>query len=91
MEDILSLRIRICKAPKCGNSCCETACCEPNCCDEVGCSEVGCNGGTVPTSKTPKVAPAEKPAPLPDAPTVDPSASLRPNRYYKASRSIVRN
>lgn len=88
LEDILSLRIRIVKAPKCCNSCCETACCEPNCCEEVG-----CNGGGVvaPSRQTPKVAPAEKPAPLPDAPTVDPSASLRPNRYYKASRSIVRN
>jgi len=34
------------------------------------------------------VAPAKD---LPQAPPVDASASVRPNRYYRVSRSIVRN
>ena len=54
LDDLLSLRICIYKAPKC---CCDPCCCDPACCDACGCG----TGST-------KAAPAEEAAPLPKAP-----------------------
>ncbi|MBN1589778.1 MAG: hypothetical protein JW888_09705 [Pirellulales bacterium] len=80
LEDLCSLRICVYHVQKC-NCCCDPGCCEESC---------GC-GGAAPSTTAPKTAPAEEAAPLPKAPLVDPSASLRPSKFYKASRSIVRN
>ena len=81
---------------KCKGGC--GGCGEPSCCEEAcGCGE--CGGGEVATpaaapstAPAPAPAPAEEAAPLPQAPTADPSASLMRSRsIYQASRTVVRN
>jgi hypothetical protein len=72
--------------------------CEKKCGDGcgVGC-EAGCGGAAAPAAPAAAPAPPAKPAseeaaPLPIAPTVDPSASLmRPRTIYQASRIVAQN
>ena len=78
IDDLCSLRICIYSVPRC-NTCCEPA----------GCCEDSCGGCGTTAPATNGTAPAKD---LPTAPPIDDaSASVRTNKYYKISRSIVRN
>jgi len=78
IDDLCSLRICIYSVPKCRTCCCEPGCCQDSC---------GCGGNGAP-AMVPKTTPARE---LPKAPPVDASASVRPNKVYRVSRSVVRN
>ena len=69
--------------------CCKKSCCQPACESACGCTS-GCTNGGAPAPQG-DMAPADDAAPMPPAPTADPSASFQgKRRVLNASSKIVR-
>ena len=72
----------LCDLFACHKSCCKKSCGNGCCNAEPSC---GCGGGGATTA-----APADDAAPMPPAPTADPSASIQGRRVLSASSKVVR-